>query len=488
MTNLSNEVNHSFRLSKVIVKWNDLHALDLPPAKGLLAVDGFNQSGSEVFLSSIEVESSAERQALTSVLSGQTFAGSAKLTAFLRFVCEEHWQGRTEQINEALIARQVFGRPELFNAGDDSIVRSSARLLRQRLDRYYKEEGESDPIRIVLPRGSYVPIFAPRVSPTSDDLELLQASIDVPLKPSNLLPDLQAAPLRRRYWIAGGALAAVSAVGLAALLTPAKRPRAPIEKVWNLLLAGPRKMLIVPADSGLVMWQAEQKKQISLEDYMALARQAVPRHPDGPTSSASAGQNLAAPTPTRSLPRLKEQRYTGVVAVRLAVEIMRLAGPTSDTVGIRYARDLHINELKESNAVLVGAAHANPWAGLFASSCAYWIDWNADRGFSLVSRPQQADVRPLAQIPPLTPEVAFAHIALRRNLGGRGHVLLISGTGSQGTDGGIDFLFDVNGLARTLLTAQSHSTWDEFEVLVRCRIRDGQNAGYDVIDTRISRT
>ena len=47
------------------------------------------------------------------------------------------------------------------------IVRAEVSRLRGRLERYYATEGRNDPIRIMLPRGSYVPEFVERnVSPT----------------------------------------------------------------------------------------------------------------------------------------------------------------------------------------------------------------------------------------------------------------------------------------------------------------------------------
>ena len=43
--------------------------------------------------------------------------------------------------------------------GEDSIVRSQARFLRQRLEEYFATEGRDEPIRLTIPKGSYVPEF-----------------------------------------------------------------------------------------------------------------------------------------------------------------------------------------------------------------------------------------------------------------------------------------------------------------------------------------
>lgn len=427
---------------------------------------------STVAVSNQASEDSAARDALARVLAGQTFAGSARLSTFLRFVCEETWEGRSDQLNEGHIARIVFGRPEHFNSGEDSIVRSSARLLRQRLDRYYEGEGAADPLKIALPRGSYLPVFAPRDSLSAAHAVAAPDAVggDEGALATHTLPAFHAK--KRRLLLAGSALA-LSVVGAGAVWLPARRERSPLSRVWELLLTGPRRLLIVPADSGLVMWQGTQARQLSLEEYSSLVR------PSTATPGAMAGAISLGDV-------LQGQRYTGVVSVRLAVELTRLAGSSAGLIGVRYARDLHINELKESNAVLVGAAHANPWVGLFATRCRHWIDWRPGQGFSLINKGSGDTGGKPTQPAAVSGQIAYAHVALKRNLGGRGHVLLVSGTGSQGTDGGIDFLLDAQGLGRTLAAAGGTSMLDEFEVLVRCHIRNGQNAGFDVIAAQVS--
>ncbi len=413
------------------------------------------------------------RQALGRVLASETFSSSARLAAFLRFACEEALDGRSADLNEGTIARQVFGRPEHFNAGEDSIVRSSARLLRQRLDRYYQGEGVNDPIRIVLPRGSYVPVFAPFGRGLASREDPAANPVGDPRGAAQLLAGSRSVD-KRRLVLLGGAAVGLSALGAGAAWWPsARRDASPMGRVWDLLLSGPRRLLIVPADSALVMWQNQQARLLSLEEYVALVRNAA----------ATPGSSAAGSPPEAAL---QGHRYTGVVSVRLAVELTRLVGSSAGLIGMRYARDLNINELKESNAVIVGAAHANPWAGLFANRCTHWIDWRPGAGFSLITRKPGADQNPAQQSANLSGDLAFAHVALKRNLGGRGHVLLICGTGSQGTDGGIDFLLDAQGLGQTLAAAGAGPGLDEFEVLVRCRIRGGQNAGYDVVAAQVS--
>ena len=96
------------------------------------------------------------------ILASGQFRRSPRLSAFLRFICKQEREGLAEHLNEQRVGFRVFGRPEGYNAGDDSIVRSQARLLRQRLEDYFAEEGKDEPILLTVPKGSYVPRYAVR--------------------------------------------------------------------------------------------------------------------------------------------------------------------------------------------------------------------------------------------------------------------------------------------------------------------------------------
>lgn len=67
--------------------------------------------------------------------------------------------GRASEINEQKIGTMLFGRSSHYDSSIDGIVRTQASRLRQRLDIYFSGEGAAEPIRIILPRGSYVPVF-----------------------------------------------------------------------------------------------------------------------------------------------------------------------------------------------------------------------------------------------------------------------------------------------------------------------------------------
>jgi adenylate cyclase len=94
---------------------------------------------------------------LERILASGDFDASPRSRAFVRFIVEETLAGRQEALTQTAIATRVFGRREDFDPTVDPIVRIQAGRLRRSLERYYLLSGAGDPVRIELPRGSYVP-------------------------------------------------------------------------------------------------------------------------------------------------------------------------------------------------------------------------------------------------------------------------------------------------------------------------------------------
>lgn len=106
----------------------------------------------------IDREISAEAQAsLQRLLASETFSRAPRLRAVLKFFIDSLLEGRAEEIHEQSIGQAVFGRPTGYSQGDDNIVRVNVRLLRVRLEEYYRAEGQNEPWQIAIPKGRYVP-------------------------------------------------------------------------------------------------------------------------------------------------------------------------------------------------------------------------------------------------------------------------------------------------------------------------------------------
>ena len=96
---------------------------------------------------------------LNHILSSPGFKGSRVLSGFLEFVTRETLAGRQQELKEYSIGVHVLYKKMDFNPQLDSIVRIHAGRLRRALNEYYQKMGNLDPVRIDIPKGSYVPTF-----------------------------------------------------------------------------------------------------------------------------------------------------------------------------------------------------------------------------------------------------------------------------------------------------------------------------------------
>ncbi len=112
------------------------------------------------------------RLTLHKITGSPEFSASLQLRQFLTFVVEASIADPPVPLKGYTIATQALGRDDSFNPATDPIVRVEAARLRKRLEDYYAGTGHGDPVRIIIPRGSYLPGFhlmpAPGSSPTPE--------------------------------------------------------------------------------------------------------------------------------------------------------------------------------------------------------------------------------------------------------------------------------------------------------------------------------
>ena len=99
------------------------------------------------------------RQELSTLFSRGDFHASERNRRFLTYIVEETLQGRADRIKAYSIAIGAFDRSDDFDPLTDPIVRIEASRLRRSLEHYYLTAGKTDPVRIDMPKGSYVATF-----------------------------------------------------------------------------------------------------------------------------------------------------------------------------------------------------------------------------------------------------------------------------------------------------------------------------------------
>ena len=116
-----------------------------------------------------------KRDELRRVLQSAHFANAPKKSRFLEFVADQTLLGNGEKLNELLIGMEVYDRGGDFNPQQDPIVRVQAHEIRRTLRIYYEEEGKTNPWRIDLPAGHYVPTFS-KVTPSVETPQAAQGT------------------------------------------------------------------------------------------------------------------------------------------------------------------------------------------------------------------------------------------------------------------------------------------------------------------------
>ncbi len=388
------------------------------------------------------------------------FAKSARLSTFLLYIVRQFLSGNTEALTEQLIGERIFGRPVGYDPRDDNIVRSHASRLRQRLEIYFREDGHAEPLRLTIPRGTYVPCFDRVENKSSESLSSVPAGNieEVPPPP---------APLPRRYgrsWWTGvfcGAffalLVALAANRIAHLgwRNTDSPPQGPAHELWSQLFSSNRETLIVPADSSLVVLKVFTGHAVNMSEY-------------------ASGRYLAdiiceKPCDRTLLQTLAAHRYTSTADLKFAVTVTHLPEALQNRTEIRYARDLQLDDLKQSNLVLIGAAEANPWTGLFLPQMNFALHEDRTKGPLEIENRKPGPGEPSHYPYDISdPSHGYATVAFLPNLSGAGSVLIVQGFSLADTEAAAEFVAsrkDFDRLFQPILGKQS--VLPHFELLLK---------------------
>jgi hypothetical protein len=402
---------------------------------------------------------------------------SQLLSDFLLYIVERSIQGRRGEITEQQIGVAVFGRAEDYNSNDDNIVRSYARKLRKRIDDYYASEGREETLRLEIPRGGYTPIFVEHVSPaaiapeTSLDIGPLEiepleeeASDELRHEPrfvrsAEVVPSPALHPNRSFtpgmfFTLLLGILLGVGAMLLKQSHLFVSRAEATSHTLWAELFSSRRDTFIVPSDAGLVIMQRLVDRPVPLANYV-----------NGTYRTKLKADDLAN---ADEILKLGSRRYTNVVDLDLAAHLGQLREVVPERMFLRYARDLRMDDLRTSNAILIGSDESDPWIQLFSPQLQLSFEYepNSDRPSGFANPSPRPGERALYTTNGQE-DRTFGIIAYRPNLTGTGHVLIVAGLNTAGTQAAAAFLLDPSTMMPTLQRARlADGTLQPFELLV----------------------
>jgi len=227
----------------------------------------------------------------------------------------------------------------------------------------------------------------------------------------------------------------------------------------------------VPADSGFGILQNLTHHPAHLSEYA---------NGSYPSSALIRPANIDA----RNLNDLTTQRYTSVVDLNIASSLSRLSEIVPDRFAIRYARDLHMEDLKHSNALLLGSLHTNPWVELFQDKMNFVLEYQpgVDDSVVLNRHPLAGENAIYKNEWAEDSHRTYAVSAFLPSLDNTGHVILLEGLNMAGTQAAGDFLLNEQTIDPILGKAtRPDGTLQPFELLL-----ETNSIGANAPEARIS--
>jgi hypothetical protein len=444
----------------------------------------------ELELETVEAVAQEERRQLVErVLSSDALSRSERLCELLRFVCDRALSGRSGEINEQHVGEAVFGRRKDYDSSIDGIVRTQASRLRQRLSLYFENEGRNETMVIVVPRGSYVPVFERRqkidvATPEEQPaIELKRVTPDVhePIMPRVVVPGIAVREKRPPSillpWIVAGILACCCAFLANYRVHQTVPPTASkSDPFWSKLFGAGQSTLLVPGDSSLVNYERITHRSVGLGEYVSGDYRVVR------TEEHNQLQNVAA--------AMANPRYTSVVDLEIAQALSLIAREQHGNLELRHPREARPNDFKQGNLILVGSSEATPWVSLFEPDMNFVFDYQRtpeNVNMSVLNRQPQANEPPRWTSDRSNPQhPVYAVVAYLPNLNRTGNVLILEGISMAGTECAWDFVSDqgkLNNFLQTIRRPDGRIPY--FEVVLGTNNINGSAGEVSILATRV---
>ncbi|MEO6966478.1 MAG: hypothetical protein ABI076_11375 [Acidobacteriaceae bacterium] len=385
------------------------------------------------------------------------FLRSAFLTNFLLYICDRKLLDLQNEITEHQIGVQALGRPSAYHQGEDNIVRNYARMLRKRLEEHFAGEGREETLRIVIPRGQYVPVFEANPAPET-------TASSTPAEPAVEPGSGQTThtPARRFSFTAQtGLVATVIALCLAAgwiYRSHQVEPRDLYRQFWHEIFNSGRTTDIVTADGGIQLLEDMTGREVHLSEYVNDDMDKW--FPQVDTLKLHDDQHFDAD---------RFSNYTSVADLNAVAEILRVPEISAARAVVSNARDIRMNDLLQSNVILLGGPHANPWVELFEPISAFRIEFSArldDRSIAN-KHPRPGEQAAYLNVANADPHLTYTILSFLPSSDGNGHALLIQGLSMASTQAGANFVLNQKAMAPILKKAQlQDGTIGRFEVLL----------------------
>ena len=384
------------------------------------------------------------------VASSRNFKSSPRLRDLLLYVAECAIRDAPEDATEQQIGMKVFGRPAGYNSSEDSIVRSHARLLRQKLAVYFESEGADEELRIDVPKGHYLLVFTSRPSPVLAAAPVIVRTLDMERLESHEAPDAvlppsahtSAQPRRWLLWIGLGLVAAALTLFAVVLLSGSRVNRS-VATLWRPFLTGDPPLLIY--SNGVFVGDSKSGMR-----YATL-------------------QEIQNPPGDGHL----IDHYTGIGEADGVYELTRLFDAAHATFILKRSHLVTWDEAKQRNLIFIGSPAENLAVQALPSNAEFTLFSSPEASGYHNNHPRPGElanyVRPEH---PLTRD--YAIISFLPGMQSGKKIMWLSGLTTLGTQAAVEFASRPDGAAELLKAARgSDGKVRTFEALLETTIIGG---------------
>jgi hypothetical protein len=427
------------------------------------------------------------------IVASPPFAKSERLSSFLMLVCRLSLEGQNQRINEQYIGITVFGRRAEYDTSIDGIVRTHATRLRQRLEQYFTQYGQHETLRVVIPPGSYVPVFSPGQS-----LELTEApsaagesAVIVSVSPEPLqesIPEPLTEPASQRSGARLRMMATIVAFTWMALSVGylATHPRLAIDirsvwigshhPLWSKLFSKDSDTLVVAGDMALVNFENQTGRSVMLGEYTR------------DTYVAQYMDQFALQSFSPSSAPFLVKTIT-VVDSQFIEKLFRFPGINLDRTRFSSARDIQLPNLQNGNIVLLGNFRSNPWVQAFEPKMNFYFTDSSSvlTNSVLMNRaPRGNELASYSSTDVDHVHVEYSVIAFQPNLGGSGNALLLEGQSQVSTEAAEEFVQnDVDLMPFLNKIRRKDGSIPYFELILKVKGMSGNAASYEILTQRV---
>jgi hypothetical protein len=370
------------------------------------------------------------------ILASSGFQRADQLRKILLYISRRAILRPEDPIREYEIACDVLGRRSDFDPASDNIVRVQISHLRRKLEVYFNSEGSSEQLLVTIPRGSYAASFesSTRKTPLADVVtepaHLEIEDLDKPADLSGVDKMMPYAPIpwSSREVVLLASLVVTIVIGSFAFVlkersvTEANRPES--NAFLRPLLSNHKNISVILPDTPLMIIQTLLKQDVPIDDYMANFPQKQLAGVDDPALR-------------QALIYLAGKRATTFSEASIGANLIEHLSRVGANADLRYSRDLHVQDLGDGNAIIIGSRRANPWASLFTEQTNFqFIENENDHNFYFTNAKPDAgeESRYIPDYSRKDRVVSYVDIALTHNLTHSGYILLINGSDVQATE------------------------------------------------------